>query len=114
MDGYQMSVDSLYGFGIGNLTKPVSEGQIVLPSEMIAITDAATNFEFPLGIVLPGQSVSAVTDPFFCVDSNNGWPASNTPDPFAHIIQKPPQHGRNFNVLFCDGHVSRMRVTDLT
>ena len=86
----------------------VSEAQVASPSEMIAITDSAS----PEGRTgLPGI---AYGDRFVGDHANTGWPSTTTQDPFARIIQDPPQHGINFNVLFCDGHVSAIRVRDLT
>jgi prepilin-type N-terminal cleavage/methylation domain-containing protein/prepilin-type processing-associated H-X9-DG protein len=96
-------------FGFGNARKPyISEAQLAQPSEMIAFTDSAT----PGGFGPGGLSAFYMTN-FFGVDFNYLWPAMTTADPFAHIIQKPPQHGKYFNVVFCDGHASQMRVTDL-
>ncbi len=113
--GAEVSIGvSGFGFGMPSMGPPVSEAQLAEPGEMIAITDSAAHFAFSLG-PLPGGSGPVVvpSDPFTGDDDNDGWPASNTQDPFAHIIQKPPQHGRNFNVLFCDGHVAQMKVVDL-
>ena len=94
-----------FGFGMSTMGPSISEAQVAMPSEMIAITDSAT-----ASVIDPPAPFAG---PFFGVDDNDGWPANNTADPFAHIIQKPPQHGRNFNVLFCDGHVSQTKVVDL-
>jgi len=93
----------------------ISEAQVIAPSEMIGITDSATDFEFQIpdhGLSL--GPVSTVSGTFFGVDNNDGWPVSNSVDPLGHIAQKPPQHGRYFNLLFCDGHVTQMKVEDLT
>jgi prepilin-type N-terminal cleavage/methylation domain-containing protein/prepilin-type processing-associated H-X9-DG protein len=95
--------------GFGNSRKPfISEGQVAVPAEMIGLTDAATSGGWGPG----GLSAYSMTN-FFGIDFNYLWPSMTIADPFAHIIQKPPQHGRNFNVVFCDGHVSQMRVKDL-
>jgi prepilin-type N-terminal cleavage/methylation domain-containing protein/prepilin-type processing-associated H-X9-DG protein len=96
------------GLGFGNdvWNPAVSEAHVSTPSDMIGITDAASTqgyFGFP-GIGYGGRFIGA--------DVNEAWP-STPRDPFAHIIQNPPQHGINFNVLFCDGHVSAMKVRDL-
>ncbi len=103
-----------FGFGMSSMGPPVSEAQLASPSEMIAITDTANpdtqDFrpEGPpqFGVPIP---IAAPTG----VDDNDGWPATNTQDPFASMVQMPPQHGRTFNVLFCDGHVAQMKVVDL-
>jgi prepilin-type processing-associated H-X9-DG protein len=91
-----------FGFGASPMGRPVSEAQLSMPSEMIALTDSVTE-----------PTVTNATSTFVGVDANGIYPSTRTEDPFAHIIQKPPQHGRSFNVLFCDGHVSQMKVTDL-
>lgn len=104
-----------FGFGMSAMGPPVSEAQVIMPSEMIGITDSATDFEFPFSDhgLSPGTIVTPVSGTFFGVDNNDGRPVNNV-DPLGHIVQKPPQHGRYFNVLFCDGHVTQMKVTDLT
>ena len=101
------NIEISLGFGNEIWNPEVSEGQVAAPSEMIAITDAASPqgyFGFP-GIGYGGR--------FIGDDSNEVWPSTTTQDPFAHIIQNPPQHGINFNVLFCDGRVQAMKVRDL-
>jgi prepilin-type N-terminal cleavage/methylation domain-containing protein/prepilin-type processing-associated H-X9-DG protein len=112
MHNHYVTIDvSGFGFGMSSMGAPISEAQVAMPTEMIAITDSATDWinamphSLSLGPLVPG--------PFLGIDSNDGWPAINTEDPFSHIIQKPPQHGRNFNVLYCDGHVSQMKVVTL-
>jgi prepilin-type N-terminal cleavage/methylation domain-containing protein/prepilin-type processing-associated H-X9-DG protein len=103
--GPSMVVSQRYGMGFGNdWGPPISEAQVVVPSEMIGVTDSATQ-RFPPLLYTGGV--------FWGADANEAWPSSTSQDPFAHIVQKPPQHGRNFNVLFCDGHVLAMRVTEL-
>jgi len=105
-----------FGFAMGfvRTSSPIRETQLAMPSEMIAITDSALQLSLPVTVVtFPGGSpVSYPAGPVGS-DCNYGWPATNTQDPFQHIVQRPPQHGRNFNVLFCDGHVSQMTVVDL-
>ncbi|HTL58419.1 MAG TPA: prepilin-type N-terminal cleavage/methylation domain-containing protein [Candidatus Limnocylindrales bacterium] len=96
------------GFGTELLGPPITEFRVAMPSEMIAITDAASPqgyFGFP-GIGYGGR--------FIGHDWNQVWPSTTIQNPFVHIIQNPPQHGANFNVLFCDGHVSAMKVRALT
>jgi prepilin-type N-terminal cleavage/methylation domain-containing protein/prepilin-type processing-associated H-X9-DG protein len=88
-----------YGFGISAQSAAVTESQIAAPSEFIAISDTATD-------------VPAVI-PFQGVDYNDAWPLAQAKDPFSHILQKPAQHQQIFNVQFCDGHVSGMKVVDL-
>ncbi len=100
--GAQPNVKVGFGFHFSREGSAVSESQLMQPSEMITVTDSAAAEQFNLF----GGS-------FAGVDDNDGWPVTNTADPFSHIIQRPPQHGRNFNILFCDGHVAEMRVIQL-
>ena len=83
---------------------PVSESMVAAPSEMISITDSVTGFGNLVALGIPATTG---------VDFNNNVPAITTQDPFQYIIQKPPQHGAQFNVLFCDGHVFPMKIVDL-
>ncbi len=109
VDGASSFPSHINGLGFGNETwaPALSDAQVVVPSQMIAITDAAC----PAGYLgFPGIGYGGT---FIGYDFNAGWPSTTTQNPFAHIIQNPPQHGRNFNVLFCDGHVPPMKVTDL-
>jgi len=105
-----------FGFAMGFATtsSSIRETQLAMPSEMIAITDSALCLPLPVTVgTFPGGSPVSYPAGPVSSDCNGGWPATNTQDPFEHIVQRPPQHGRNFNVLFCDGHVSQMRVVDL-
>jgi len=113
-DGASILVSG-FGFGMPTMGPPISEAQVAKPSEMIAISDSAAQLTPlappPLGSPVVGGP--GTSSGLFNVDGNDGWPAVNTEDPFAHLVQAPPQHGRNFNVLFCDGHVVPMKVVDL-
>jgi prepilin-type N-terminal cleavage/methylation domain-containing protein/prepilin-type processing-associated H-X9-DG protein len=84
---------------------PVSESMLAAPAQMIAITDAAISHNMPY----------AVTNflPYVGLDANFDWPRTTKLNPFNYIIQNPPQHGQSFNVLFCDAHVSFIRIADL-
>jgi prepilin-type N-terminal cleavage/methylation domain-containing protein/prepilin-type processing-associated H-X9-DG protein len=102
-----------YGFDQGlistgtNLSPilPVSESMLGAPAQMIAITDAAISHNIP----------SAVTNflPYVGVDLNIDFPRDTALNPLKYIIQNPAQHGLSFNVLFCDAHVSFMKIADL-
>ena len=90
--------------GFGNVLwgAAVSESQVVAPWEMIALSDTGTQFVLdyprfgcPVGMAM-GDAV------------NQLWPYASNIDPFSNRIQHPPQHGRNFSVLFSDAHVSSM------
>ena len=97
------------GLGFGNdlMGPAITESKVSVPTEMIVITDNGVQF------VLHSPRFGYPAGTPVGDDINDLWPSPTTADPFAHIIQKPPQHGRNFNVLFCDAHVSPMSVTDL-
>jgi prepilin-type processing-associated H-X9-DG protein len=85
---------------------PLKQSEVVAPSEMIAITEARTM----VGIYT-GNFSGYPSGSFVGCD----WeaPGNSTVDPFTVVIQNPPQHGRLFNVVFCDGHVAATKVTDL-
>ncbi len=100
-----------FGFGFSCMGPPVTDAQLAAPSEMISLTDSGTDLINAIGHPTDGSFEWDVA--FVGLDYNEGWPAINVQDPFAHIVQKPPQHGLNFNVLFCDGHVTQMKVVDL-
>ena len=99
------------GFGISDADPQITtefpaitEAQVSVPSEMIAVTDSAALLWFP-----PPNFWGK----FLGFDGNVDWPSPTWSSPFAQLIQNPPQHGRNFNVLFCDARVSQMKVVDL-
>ncbi len=83
------------------LQSPVSDSQVLFPSEMVAITDARNFF---------GEDPK-IGQPFW--GYNWAQPGLHRPVPIAYTLQRPPQHGQSFNVLFCDGHMASMRVLDL-
>jgi prepilin-type N-terminal cleavage/methylation domain-containing protein/prepilin-type processing-associated H-X9-DG protein len=116
MDFRESGGPTCYGFDQGILTgtrltapfslmPPVRESMVAAPAQMILITDAAISHNEP----------SAVTNfvPYVGLDANFDWPRTTRLDPFNYIIQNPSQHGQSFNVLFCDAHVSFMRIADL-
>ena len=74
-----------------------SEDQVLVPSEMFAISEsrgyANPNF--------PGQFSG--TD--FMICAIHGMDS--------YLTLQPPQHGPNFNVLFCDGHVALVSTNHL-
>jgi prepilin-type N-terminal cleavage/methylation domain-containing protein/prepilin-type processing-associated H-X9-DG protein len=78
---------------------PISDSQVLDPSEMVAITDSRT------------FAINEPVSPF--LGSTQAQPGLEHGVPIAKMLQVPPQHGQNFNVLFCDGHVTSMRVLDL-
>ncbi len=100
-----------YCLGLGNgpdTPDVVPESRGLMPSEMIAISDARRAVEYP-GDLASALLPSTGWDINFCglnhtTDHVNVW--------YPWLIQ-PPQHGKNLNVLFCDGHVASMKANDL-
>lgn len=89
-------------FGLGRVlfwnVPPISEGQIKAPSEMFSIGESRflTPNQVTVGKVTFGPAPGGV-DILHC-----GLLANDPPF-------DPGRHGRNYNQLFCDGHVSSMR-----
>jgi len=73
---------------LGNDVPPVSEAQISLPSEMLAI----------------GDSKITTTN----VGGDDVWRFDSEAGRALHPELYPQRHGQNYNLLFCDGHVSAM------
>ncbi len=97
-----------YGFGEELTRRPaLKEAQVIMPSEMIAITDSRSSGD-PLGA---WREWSLPYEIFVGLDFT--FPGTSIAARLSTIIQQPPQHGRLFNVLFCDGHVLAMPFTDL-
>jgi prepilin-type N-terminal cleavage/methylation domain-containing protein/prepilin-type processing-associated H-X9-DG protein len=86
----------LFAAQSGGLSPPISESQVLFPTEMFAMCDAR---------------ISPAPSPI----STNFW-AGNiyTPLYFWAIAGEPQplRHGKGFNFVFCDGHVSLVRRTD--
>jgi prepilin-type N-terminal cleavage/methylation domain-containing protein/prepilin-type processing-associated H-X9-DG protein len=86
-----------WGLGGDGYSLPLRENQVAAPSEMFALMDArAEYFGTPAGSVLAG------IDNIMCLGPWVGPPFLN-----------PLQHGKSFNVAFCDGHVRSIRLADL-
>lgn len=85
---------------------PLRDSQVLAPSDMIAITDSRGMYNTILG----GEAQVA-TKPVF----NGFYEISCALSPNLHIaaFQQPAQHGKYFNVLFCDGHVQAIQITAL-
>src|SRR5579863_2834109 len=78
----------------------VAEKQVKAPAEMFAIMDSRGSATgLPPGFTWGGVDFT------FCkqaeIDSLNS------------ALAHPPQHGKNFNVVFCDGHVAQVQVVNL-
>ncbi len=75
---------------------PVSDSQVTVPSEMFAISDARVR---NTGGDLPGQWGG---EDYMACEPTSPFSSGNL---LYSQTQAPPQHGQNFNLLFCDGHV---------
>ncbi|HLH56314.1 MAG TPA: prepilin-type N-terminal cleavage/methylation domain-containing protein [Verrucomicrobiae bacterium] len=89
-------------YGQSGGAPPVRESEVLAPSDMFAIMDCR------------GAGPEVGPSGFFgsydtyCYPVNSGGGGNNF-----ERFQKPPQHGKNFNVLFCDSHVLSIRIIDL-
>lgn len=81
-------------FGMDTPVPAISEAQVAAPSEMFAISESR------LALTYGPQMLGAGLD--IMIPSPQWWS-------WAY----PLRHGKNYNVLFCDGHVAGIRVTDL-
>jgi prepilin-type N-terminal cleavage/methylation domain-containing protein/prepilin-type processing-associated H-X9-DG protein len=86
-------------FGLGGtwFLRSVRESEVIAPGDMFALMDSRTQ-----GFGNAGSGVFAGIDQIMCVAP---WIGS--------YLFKPPQHGKSFNVAFCDGHVLAVKLTDL-
>jgi prepilin-type N-terminal cleavage/methylation domain-containing protein/prepilin-type processing-associated H-X9-DG protein len=91
------------GLSDGPLATPlIHESEVKAPSEMFGIMDSIGGLTFTNGEGSLKQAGWAGRDYTF-------WPPALAGD----VIQHPSQHGKAFNVAFCDGHVSQIKLTDL-
>jgi prepilin-type processing-associated H-X9-DG protein len=105
------NADAELGLGVGDYygKKPPfppahRESDVVSPSGMFAIMDAR------------GQGVPLLSPPPLFEWSGFDWTfcqVGDPEDPGFLSVQNPPQHGKYFNVLFCDSHVAPVRLADL-
>ncbi len=87
-------------FGLGPIlfwgVEPVSESQVKAPSDMLAVSESrfltANEVNVPGGTVQNGPGGS---DSLGCGNIRN-------------VPFDPARHGKNYNILFCDGHVGSM------
>jgi prepilin-type processing-associated H-X9-DG protein/prepilin-type N-terminal cleavage/methylation domain-containing protein len=82
--------------------KPISESAVKVPSEMFAISDARIRTTGGVHSINEGEDYM-----------NTGLGTVSAGTLTTDVEQVPPQHGQNFNVLFCDGHVKAIRISDL-
>ncbi len=88
---------------------PISDAEVKVPSEMYAVTDS---FYVPLDPALNSGQTSCghiETFPFL----NRTKRSQRTFTGLAFRLQQPPQHRDDANMLFCDGHVSPIELSEL-
>lgn len=87
-------------FGMGPVmfwdVPPISEGQIKVPSEMLSIGES--RYLTANEVSVPGGSVKSGPGGGDALDCGN----------LSYELFDPGRHGKNYNQLFCDGHVSSM------
>jgi len=71
---------------------PISVADVKVPSEMFAIGDSRMFPIVPAGSGMPGLAGDV----------------NLSPENFGTIFQSPSRHGKNYNVVCCDGHVLGM------
>ena len=104
--------DSSHPLGLGydeessGTPLPLRDSQVLVPSDMIAIMDSKGTTNATVGVGLP--STKPVFSGFYEISGAALYPNLQNAS-----FQKAPQHGKNFNVLFCDGHVQPIKVSDL-
>jgi len=96
--------DFMFPFGRPVVNTPVHDYQVVAPSEMFAITDSR-----PLNYIL-GDGFSTNVwygDTEMRIWSIGSWVPS-VPNPTANNEELPGPHSEAYNIVFGDGHVSRV------
>jgi prepilin-type N-terminal cleavage/methylation domain-containing protein/prepilin-type processing-associated H-X9-DG protein len=90
-----LGVDDESGIlGVGRPFPPVMESQVVAPSEMFAIVESRTlTGDNPYSRLSQNWVVGSGFD-YYAWGAMLGW------------IINPPRNGKNYNTLYCDGHVS--------
>lgn len=100
----------------GPLPHPRSEAEVVVPSEMFDIMDARE--------IIPYSWAMGSPDLIWMGSGWSGWNWAGCPPPLPPrysfvpagfpLSGFPLQHGKAFNVLFCDGHVAAVLVSNLS
>jgi prepilin-type N-terminal cleavage/methylation domain-containing protein/prepilin-type processing-associated H-X9-DG protein len=87
-------------------TPPHSDAQVIAPAEAFAVMDTQ--------LVIPYNQWFA-SGTVFNFSLGTGWSGFDKIGCFwpGFAPGSPLQHGKVFNVLFCDGHVATVRVTNL-
>jgi prepilin-type processing-associated H-X9-DG protein/prepilin-type N-terminal cleavage/methylation domain-containing protein len=96
-------------FLMGPETPPIFDFEIKAPAEMFAVTDSLFVAWNPL---YNPHTSSGIIETFPFADRvkrpHRSWDGIEN-----FKIQDPPQHGKYFNMLFCDGHVLPVKTVDL-
>ena len=102
--GLQLGLGGWLSDPAGTNLVPTLESQVKAPSEMFAVADARIVTFGILSFVggTATQSTNTVGYPFLPFNFDGGY--ADEPQPF--------RHGKGFNFLFCDGHVSLVRRSD--
>jgi prepilin-type N-terminal cleavage/methylation domain-containing protein/prepilin-type processing-associated H-X9-DG protein len=100
MDGVTKRVPH-FGLGISSqaLTGTFLESEVLIPSEMYAVSDARLFKGPPLSTLFGGSQALqglAWMDPYYSAMSE----------------EKTPLHGAGYNILFCDGHIAFVKRND--
>ena len=112
MGGQGVNWGGLAGTADGQGSAPIRENQVINPSDMIAMADAAFTPSSlqPLwaGVPSGGMNLSAAFGQFWYIEIMRGMPAG---DPIVQAM--PRRHSGRWNVGFLDGHVENLRATSL-
>jgi prepilin-type N-terminal cleavage/methylation domain-containing protein/prepilin-type processing-associated H-X9-DG protein len=111
--GYDLGASPWLGLGYGGSLAtppdtPVREGDVVCPSDMIAVGDALMTIP-PDG----GVAGSCELCPTFLVQGFEDLMLASPPPPpyYAGFVFQRQRHGHRWNVVFCDGHVEGALTT---
>jgi len=98
---------------LGDIYLPTRENEVVSPSDMIAMADAAFYYQT---FFYPTQNPAGTSD--LSVIFGLGWGFYNevmydypTGDPYVRAVWQ--RHAGRWNVSFCDGHVESLRSNNL-
>src|SRR5262249_47592816 len=80
------------------------ESRVLVPGEMFAIMDSRG---------YPGSRFYGLDGVYCSPWYDTAQDAETSAARTTPWIANPPQHGKNFNVLSCDGHVASIRVIEL-
>jgi prepilin-type N-terminal cleavage/methylation domain-containing protein/prepilin-type processing-associated H-X9-DG protein len=83
----------ILGLGVVNepFVRPITESQVKVPSDMIALGES----RMVTSAVADPNAKGAGLDYMICGSTNSG-------------LAYGPRHGKNYNLLFCDGHITAL------